>query len=149
MKSAKNRDFSHDAARTLARATELHAEGALVEAARLYRHILRKKANHPDALHRLGVVELQTGATADALVHLRRATQLRPDDGAFLTDYGIALAASGRAANAEAILMRAVDRAPTHAPAWCNLGDARAERGDEPAAAEAYRRAIALMPAYA
>jgi cytochrome c-type biogenesis protein CcmH/NrfG len=39
-----------------------------------------------------------------------------------------------------------LDRAPQRAPIWVQLGHARKESGDLPAAEAAYRRSLALAP---
>ena len=42
-------------------AVGLHQSGRLAEAERLYRQILQTDPRHPDALHMLGVLAMQSG----------------------------------------------------------------------------------------
>ncbi len=60
--------------------------------------------------------------------------------------YGISLAHTGRALEAEAALARAIQLAPANGEAWFHLGVARSLREEWSEAASAYRRAVALVP---
>lgn len=62
---------------------------------------------------------------------------------------GNALYALGRAADAAASYLRAVDREPGYVEAWNNLGNALIDTGRAGEAIDAYRRALALDPHYA
>lgn len=52
----------------------------------LYQQILSVNPRHPDALHLLGVLELQRGDPADALDLISKASQLQPRNWVFLAD---------------------------------------------------------------
>ncbi|MBS7538523.1 class I SAM-dependent DNA methyltransferase [Ancylobacter lacus] len=61
-------------------------------------------------------------------------------------DWARALLEEGNAADAAALLAEATERAPGFLPGWLLLGEARLAGGEEEAAAEAFRRALALDP---
>ncbi len=57
-------------------AMALHQQGRLAEAERIYREILRQQPNHFGALHRLGVIALQTRHTERAVELIGKAIGL-------------------------------------------------------------------------
>jgi tetratricopeptide (TPR) repeat protein len=62
-------------AEALQKAISSHEAGALQEAADLYRAILKKQPNHPDANHNLGVLAISIGRAAEALPLLKVALE--------------------------------------------------------------------------
>ncbi len=50
-----------------AQAMTLHRQGNLADAERLYREVLQQQPNHFGALHRLGVIALQTRHLSEQL----------------------------------------------------------------------------------
>jgi len=64
-----------DVTRTLEQALVLQGEHRLDEARQRYERVLQISPDLPDALHMLGVIHLQTGNVAHALVLLRRAAE--------------------------------------------------------------------------
>lgn len=56
--------------------------------------------------------------------------------------------ASGQAGDAGAALEKAVRAQPTHARAWCQLGDLAARRGELAVAQQHYRRSVELEPEF-
>jgi Flp pilus assembly protein TadD len=63
------------------------------------------------------------------LTHLQRAVEANPESAPAHSDYGGALAASGRLAEAEAELRRALVLDPAHGPARVNLNRLARLRG--------------------
>lgn len=49
------------------------------EVIRLYEEALAERPDHPSLLYNLACIEAQSGRTADSLVHLQRAVELRPE----------------------------------------------------------------------
>lgn len=62
-----------------------------------------------------------TGRTQQALVHYARAVALRPDSAVIHSNYGGALAAAGRYADAMRHTVRALELEPGYPPAVENL----------------------------
>src|SRR5690242_7057031 len=61
-------------------AVSLHQDGQLAEAESLYRQILSAEPDHHDALHLLGVIELQRGRAQDAVDLISRSLASQPED---------------------------------------------------------------------
>ena len=68
----------------LKQASGLHQQGRLAEAERLYRDVLAKAPNQPDALHFLGVLESQRGRYEQALALMDRASKITPGNTALI-----------------------------------------------------------------
>ena len=64
----------------LSEAISHHNNNNLNEAEKLYRKILSKKPNHPDANHNLGVLGLQVGMVKESLPFLENALKASPSD---------------------------------------------------------------------
>lgn len=135
-----------DPATALAIALQHHRAGHLAEADAAYRQILAVQPDHADALHLLGVLLHQQGASDAAAELIRRAILLRPSFRAAHTNLGEVYRAMGRLVEAIATFRQALELAPEDAVTWCNLGNALREQGSLPAAADACRRAIQLNP---
>src|SRR5438105_8307809 len=86
----------------VAQALAHHRAGELGRAEALYRAALERDPGSADAWHLLGVLFTGRGQPHLALDHIGRALELRPGDAGFLLNYGVALQALGRVAEAEA-----------------------------------------------
>lgn len=106
----------------LALAIDLHRQGRLVDAARLYRQVLQKNPQHPQALYLLGVTELAAGKFQRAADLIARSIRLEPGFAPAHANLGIARMGLGR--NKEALV--AFDQAITLAP---DFTDAHYNRG--------------------
>lgn len=154
-----------DVDEALGRAVALHNAGQLTEAAALYRRVLEAQANHPDALHLLGVVERRNGNLAAAVrligkAHAYNATLPRVGDNLRDTLAEAHAAASAAGPDDAATLYRALldvraddEAARTGlARALAALSDAaRAQHlaGRLAEAAEGFRRVLGFQPDHA
>lgn len=145
----------------LAAAVRQHEAGELVAAEALYRQVLAREPEHPDALHLLGLIAHAAGDAMKAGLHknnlymraaasIRRALALRPGEAVFhynlanvLRDAGQldAAIASYRAALALHSVNRLID-----ADTLLNLGNALAAHGEPDAAADCYRTLLQHAP---
>ncbi len=75
MRSARANANSH----WMSKGIQYHQEGRLDDAERLYRRVLRRQADNPDALHFLGVLAHQRGQTVRAISWIRRALEIQPN----------------------------------------------------------------------
>src|SRR5260221_14400674 len=66
--------------RDLQQALARHQAGDLIEAERLFRHVLTGAPHHPAALHHLGVIALQHGRAEPAAALLAEAAAHPPRD---------------------------------------------------------------------
>ena len=73
-----------------------HEAGRLREAEGIYRRILARVPDDPDALHLLGLVALQRGDPGRAADLLGRAVEVRPDEAAYRASLADAHAALGK-----------------------------------------------------
>ena len=150
-----------DIADLLAAAVHQHEGGDLVAAEALYRQVLARAPEHPDALHLLGLIAQAAGDVLEAgpdklnqyqraAASIRRALALRPDEAVFhynlanvLRDTGQLEAAitSYRAALALHNVNRVIDP-----DTLLNLGNALAAHGEPGAAADYYRLLLRNVP---
>jgi tetratricopeptide (TPR) repeat protein len=78
--------------------------------------------------------------------HAGRAAELVPDNAGYHTRYGFILQHSGRAAEAEVALRRAIELDPNLAEAWVSLGNALLELDQVDPAIRAYETGLAIQP---
>lgn len=128
------------------RATEAHRQGELAAAAGLYRRVLARDPDDPDASHLLGVIHYQRGEYPAALELISRADRLRPGHHATLNNLGSVLRELGRHEEAVGALTRALELRPDFAEAQINLGTVYKKLGRLAEAESAYCHALALNP---
>ena len=87
-------------------ALALHSVGRRVDAAHLYLSILRRRPDHSDARHNLGLVAVEGGDFAAGLNAIRAAVAIEPAYGRYWLSYAQALADDGRPDEARDILPR-------------------------------------------
>ena len=97
----------------------------------------------------LGVALMQLGRNADALLPMRKAATLLPNDAESHNNLGITLNSLGRHEEAEASFRQALAINPNDVQAHGNLGVALQHAGAFDAAEASYRRALELAPDYA
>lgn len=124
----------------------LHSAGRLAEAEAGYRQILAAAPAHPDTLHMLGVLALQTGHPGPALGYVERAIALAPSVAIYHVNRASALLALQRATEAEAACRQALRLKRNSAEAYQTLGHALSDLGRPLEAADAYREALRLNP---
>lgn len=107
---------------TLAVATEHHRAGRTAEAERLYRDVLDASPGHPDALHLLGVLALQSGRADDAVDRIAQAVAGDDASPLFHANLGHALHASGRHREAALSFARALTLLTNEGEGWGNVG---------------------------
>jgi len=132
----------------LAQATALHQQGQWPRAEALYREVLRRQPAHPTALHRLGVLAMQTGHVAPALSLLEQARAGAPDDADLHSNLGLALHAAGRLDDAVASFERALALQPGFAAGRSNLGRSLQALGRHAEALACFDHALVLQPGY-
>jgi Flp pilus assembly protein TadD len=77
-----------------------HQAGRFDRAEALYRKALARKPDHPEAMHLLGVIAFQCGRISPALELIGRALPALANDPEAHLNYGNALGAAGRLAEA-------------------------------------------------
>jgi predicted O-linked N-acetylglucosamine transferase (SPINDLY family) len=130
------------------KAAALHQAGRSVDAASLYRQVLALRPEHFDAVHMLGLCELDAGNCEDAERLVRQALQINPRSADAHSNLGIILFETKRYDEAHAAYRRAVSLNPRYAVAFNNLGNACKELGLLDEALESYDKSIALKSDY-
>jgi predicted O-linked N-acetylglucosamine transferase (SPINDLY family) len=130
----------------LQKARALHNAGNLAEAASSYRDILAHQPEHSDALHLLGLLELQSGAVETAAKLISRALALAPNNAAAHANLGTALMRMARTHEALAHYQRALQLNPRFDSLQHNLGTTLQLLGRHEEAAEAFGRLYAALP---
>lgn len=131
------------------RGLTLHQQGRLDEAEDLYRRVLRRRPNHFDALHLLGVIAGQTHRYDEAHGLLTHALEQRPDSAPALTNLGNVLGNLGRHEEAIQTFERSLALRPDDAKALRNRGTSLRALERPEAALTSFDAALALKPDYA
>jgi predicted O-linked N-acetylglucosamine transferase (SPINDLY family) len=139
---------AHDAAfdPAFVQAAQLHRAGRLGEAEAALRQIVAVRPRHADALHLLGVIQLQQERAQAALDLLQQAVAIDGRQATFHNNLASALRALGRADKAIASYRRALAIRPDYPRALVNLGQMLDDQGQGAEAMRHLRRALALAP---
>ncbi|MGA2441833.1 MAG: tetratricopeptide repeat protein [Tepidisphaeraceae bacterium] len=130
-------------------AIEYHQAGRLAEAQRAYRQVLAQQPNHADALHLLGVLELQAGRLDAAVEFIWRPISICSTNAIYYSNLGKALKDKGQPDQAIAACQQAIRLKPDFAEAYINLGTALVDIGHFDEAIVSGRQAIRLKPEFA
>jgi len=131
---------------TLNEATRLHEQGALAEAAAIYRALLARDPTDAHVHNLLGAAELAMGRPQTALGLLDRAVALAPNDARYHLNRANARRVLGRIDDALADLARAAELKPDYLPAWMARGQLLAGVGRAAEAAACFTQAVTLRP---
>jgi arylsulfatase A-like enzyme/Flp pilus assembly protein TadD len=129
-------------------AAVLVAAGRSREAVDLLRAGLLDQPDSPELLAKLGNALRAAGdlrASAEALEHARRTGDDGPD---VLNDLAVVYASLGRGDDARALFGALIERNPSAATTWFNLGLFELQTRRRAEAVAAFRRATAIDPAY-
>ena len=127
-------------------ATELQAQGNLVEAIAGYRNALERDPDDAVAYSNLGTALAASGQFAEAIAPYQRALELAPDDADSHYNLANTLTAQGNLRDAVGQFQEALRLEPGFAEAHINLGNALVALGQPEDAAEHYRRGAELQP---
>jgi protein O-GlcNAc transferase len=136
-------------ASTLRQAKALHQQGRLAEAQPLYRKVLTQAPNSFDALHLLGVLEIQRRNYEAALPLLDWALQLNANSAPAEAAIGHALYQLGRPDEALVHLDRALAIKPDDVDTLINRGAALRKLKRHEEAVASYDRVLAIRPDHA
>jgi tetratricopeptide (TPR) repeat protein len=125
---------------------EHHKAGRGEEAEKVYRAVLAKVPNQPDALNLLGVLAMDANNYDAAFDLFEAAVAQRPKDPVVLNNYGNALSLVRRYEDAISALERALAIKPDMADAWLNLGRTLNFSGQGERALKCFSRLQNLKP---
>lgn len=143
------RALSHDAEYALAENNIAVAQanrGDTSAARDTLESLVRRRKGFAEALCNLGLLAMQDGRTAEAVVAYRTATEDRPDRPAGWIGLAAALAEDGSLAAARNAIVRAVELGPDSAEARYRLAFILNRLGDVRGSLEETRKALALDP---
>jgi protein O-GlcNAc transferase len=123
-----------------------HQAGRLADAERMYQAILRVEPNHFDAIHLLGVVQLQRRRFAEARRLIGAALAINDRSADAHSHYGNVLGALGRHEEALASYERALALKPDHVNALANRALALNRLGRHREALASCDQALAFAP---
>ena len=125
-----------------------HQEGRLPQAETLYRQILQKNPDHPDALHLLGTLYHQTGNNEVAVEFISRAMRIDPSNPFFHDNLGTVYQALDRLDDAVSCYQKVLALEPYYPEAHFNLGNVLNRQGQLDNAVTCYQKALALRSDY-
>jgi predicted O-linked N-acetylglucosamine transferase (SPINDLY family) len=99
----------HETDQQIEQGLALHRAGDLNAAAKIYREVLAREPNQPDALYLMGCLAHQTGNGSDAVRLLERAILVSPEKAEYFYTLGTALASQENCSEAESNLRRAIE----------------------------------------
>lgn len=127
----------------------LHQKGRISEAAAIYRQVVARDPNNADALHLLGVAELQLRNSAAAADLISRAVGIDRRNALYLSNLGLALSQLGRFDDAIAHFDQSLAIHAQSANTQSHRGNALRSLGRLDQALAAYARALAIDPSHA
>src|SRR5262249_23652491 len=126
-----------------------HRRGELEPAERIYRAILTRQPDDPEALHLLGVLVLQRGQPRQAIELIERAIAGNPAAAVFHGNLGEAYRACGELPRAAASYQTALRLQPEAADVAVNLGTLLMQVGRPTEAATLFQHALLHQPNFA
>ena len=147
--SAHNAALQKPAESLLPAAIAAYQLGQYSEAKTICRQIVRDWSDHFDALHLLGVLELDGPAVDDAEKFLRRAVKVQPRSAEAYSNLGLACAKLKRFDEARTCQETAIALNPNFPTALTNLGNVLMNLQRYELAVDAHDQAIRIKPDYA
>jgi len=132
----------------LATATRHHQAGRLAEAEAMYKEILKKFPDQPDALQFLGLLAHNKNDNQSAIELIRKAISINPFSADYYINLGAIFKQLGRLREALECYQTALQLQPESAEAYNNLGNVFKEQGRIPQAKEAFDKAISIKPKF-
>jgi predicted O-linked N-acetylglucosamine transferase (SPINDLY family) len=127
----------------------LFNKGRYAEVLPLAKKMTERYPMHGQGWKALGIAFIQTAKNAEALVPMKKAAELLPDDIGVHNYLGNTLNEMGYLKEAEASYQRILQIKPNHAEAYSNLGNNLKNQGRLNEAEASYSMALQLNPNYA
>ena len=135
-----------EVAETLQLAVQHQRENRYADAEQLYRQVLEKQPDHPEALYGLGMLMQQMGQPQTAEQLLSAASQVQPNSVKIWFSLGNLRQAQGQLPEAETAYQRAIALRPDGVTIYNNLGYTLQQQGKWFEAITCYQKALELQP---
>ncbi len=130
-------------------AFKFHSQGNILEAAKLYQHLINEGCNDYRIFSHYGVILKNLGKLQEAEASLRKAIELNPNSAKAHTNLGSILRNLGKLNEAEISLHKAIEINPDFANAHYNLGNVLKDLGKLNEAELSLRQAIRIKSDFA
>lgn len=130
-------------------ALQLHEQGQLDEAEKLYRQILETAPANPDILNLLGLIAQEKGLHPQAIDFFYQAVKQAPGHAPFYFNLALSLENDNKQAEALQTYQDALRLNPQLKEAYNNMGDIYNSQNQSAKAIEMYRKALQLDADYA
>ncbi|MDO9042908.1 MAG: tetratricopeptide repeat protein [Desulfocapsaceae bacterium] len=127
----------------------LYQQGRITDCENLAHSILNRFPNHGFSWKILGALLKQQNRLDEAILAMRQAALLLPQDPEALNNLGLTLKNTGNLAESESILRLALDLNGDFAEAYNNLGVTLMAQGRLTESEECFRQALHIQPEYA
>lgn len=131
---------------TLNSALQQHRTGNLQQAEILYHEALLNSPDHPDVLHLLGFLAIQTGKNDEAVRLITKAIQFNETSARFYANLAVALQNLGRNEEAISACFKAIELEPNNFSAYNTLGNAFWGQGKLDQAIKNFSKARDIKP---
>jgi protein O-GlcNAc transferase len=125
---------------------QLHREGKLQDAERIYRQVLETEPGHAETWQLLGMLAHSAGHHDAAVASIQRALAIDPHNSAFHHNLGFVHQANGQHASAVTHLQRAIDISPTMAQTRLLLAESLLALSQLDSAIDCLRESIRQAP---
>lgn len=152
--SAHEEKMQHQAALTslpslISEGIGAYRQGQLETARQLFQQVLDISPSDPDALHLMGVICRDTGASEQAIQLINRAIDVLPGEAMFHNSIGIAWRRLGKDEEAHKAYQTALRLKPDYFEAFNNLGNILSEQGELELARDCFEKARRIRPDFA
>ncbi len=131
-------------AQTIQKAMKCHHSGELKKAEKLYHEVLKLDDTNSNALHMLGIVEIQNENYAKAVEFITQAVAIEKEDPIYYSNLGVAHWYLGQNEQAIEAYRRALLIEPNDAEVHNNLGNALRDLGELDEAIDNFKHALTL-----
>lgn len=130
----------------ISQAIKLHQNGNIIEAAKCYKNLIKKRVNDHRVFCNYGIILIDLGKLEEAEILIRKAIKLKPNLSDYQYNLGIILRDLGRSQEAEIFFRKAIELKPNFPEAYSSVGIILITLGKLKEAEISIKKAIELKP---